>query len=160
AERDDAGRQAVELRRLSGREAHSATALGTVIAQGATDAPIAGVAGVRLWAGLTSDPFYIDRTVGTAVAAAFKAGARVDLSGWQVDAAENNFSGATVSAIVLEVPDTEITWRLRETPYEAPNGDFTWRLRPERRINVWASTLLASNSGDWRSTSRAGHPMI
>ena len=160
AERDGAGKQAVELRRLSGREAHSPTALGTVIAGGATGAVIAGVAGVHLWAGLASDPFYIDRTVGTAVAAAFKAGARVDLSGWQVDTAENLFAGATVSAIVLEVPDTEITWRLRETPYEAPNGDFTWRLRPERRINVWASTLLAIDRGHWRTTSRAGHPMI
>ena len=131
-----------------------------MIAGGATGAVIAGVAGVHLWAGLASDPFYIDRTVGTAVAAAFKAGARVDLSGWQVDTAENLFAGATVSAIVLEVPDTEITWRLRETPYEAPNGDFTWRLRPERRINVWASTLLAIDRGHWRTTSRAGHPMI
>jgi hypothetical protein len=160
AERDGAGRQAVELRRLSGREAHSPTALGTVIAGGASGAVIAGVANVRLWAGLASDPFYIDRTVGTAVASAFKAGSRVDLSGWHADKAENLFEGATVSAIVLEVPDTEITWRLRETPSEAPNGDFTWRLRPERRINVWASTLLPSASGEWRPTSRAGHPMI
>jgi hypothetical protein len=160
AERDGAGKQAVELRRLSGREAHSPTVLGTVIAGGATDAVIAGVAGVRLWTGRASDPFSIDRTVGTAVAAAFKAGARVDLSGWQADTAENLFAGAPVSAIVLEVPDTEITWRLRETPYEAPNGDFTWRLRPERRINVWASTALALDGGHWHTTSRAGHPMI
>jgi hypothetical protein len=160
AERNSAGKQAIELRRLSGREAHSSTAPGTVIAEGATEAAIAGVAGVHLWAGLASDPFYIDRTVGTAVAAAFKTGARVDLSAWRADTAENLFAGATVSAIVLEVPDSEITWRLRETPHEAPNGDFTWRLRPERRINVWASTLFASDRGDWRTTSRAGHPMI
>src|SRR5262249_19199523 len=38
--------------------------------------------------------------------------------------------------------------------------DFTWRLRPERRINVWASTLLASDGGEWWTISRAGHPMI
>jgi hypothetical protein len=160
AERDGAGKQAVELRRLSGREAHSPTALGTAIAEGATDAVVAGVSGVRLWAGRAADPFSIDRTVWNAVALAFKTGARVDLSSWQANTAENLFAGATVSAIVLEVPDTEITWRLRETPYEAPNGDFTWQLRPERRINVWASTMLASDSGEWRTTSRAGHPMI
>jgi hypothetical protein len=159
-ERDRAGKQAVELRRLSGRDAGTAAALGTVIAEGAIGAAIAGVAGVRLWAGRASDPFSINRTVWHAVAAAFKTGARVDLSGWQADTAENFFAGATVSAIVLEVPDSEITWRLRETPYETPNGDFTWRLRPERRINVWATTTLAIDGGHWRTTSRAGHPMI
>jgi hypothetical protein len=160
AESDGAGKQAVELRRLSGREAHSSTALGTVIAGGATDAVITGVAGVHLWAGLAADPFYIDRTVWEAVARVFKTGARDNFTGWQIDGAENLFAGATVSAVALEIPDAEIVWRLRETPSEAPNGDFTWRLRPEKRINVWASTALATDSGGWRTISRAGHPMI
>ena len=159
-ERDAMGAQSIELRRLAGREAGNPAALGTKIAEGATDAVIAGVAGVHVWAGLTSDPFYIDRTVWNAVALAFKTGARVELSGWQMGKAENLFVGATVNSIALEIPDAEIIWRLRETPYETPNGDFTWRLRPEKRINVWASTAIALDSGHWRTTSRAGHPMI
>jgi hypothetical protein len=159
-ERGLEGAQSIELRRLPGCDAGNDAALRAKIAEGATGEIINSAAGIRFSAGHASDPFYIDQTVETAVAGAFTTGARVDLSGWQANTGENLFAGATVNALVLEVPDTEIAWRLRETPYEAPNGDFTWRLRPERRINVWASTLLAIDRGHWRTTSRAGHPMI
>jgi hypothetical protein len=159
-ERDAMGSQSVELRRLSGQDARNPAALGTKIGEGATDELIAGAAGAHLWAGRAADPFYIDRPVWTAVAGAFRTGARVDLSGWHTDAAVNLFAGATVNSVVLEIPDAEITWRLRETPDEAPNGDFTWRLRPEKRINVWATTALATAAGGWRTISRVGHPML
>jgi hypothetical protein len=159
-ERDAAGRQAVELRRLSGRDARNQTEPGTVIATGTTGEVIKGAGGLRLWAGRAADPFYIDPQVLKAVGTAFKNGTRVDLAGWQPGEAENLFAGATVNAIVLEVPDAELTWRLREAPGETPGGDFTWRLRPEKRFNVWATTRLATDAGGWRPINRAGHPMI
>jgi hypothetical protein len=159
-ERDESGHQTVALRRLSGRDAHSPTAPGTVIAAGVTGATMEGVGGLRVWAGRAADPFSVDLTVLNAVGAAFKAGARVDLSTWQPREAANRFAGTTVHAIVVEVPDAELTWRLREAPGEAPGGAFTWRLQPDKRINVWATTLLATDAGGWRPINRAGHPMI
>jgi hypothetical protein len=159
-ERDDIGRQTVELRRLSGRDAHTPTAPGTAIAAGVTGETMAGVGGLRVWAGRAADPFAIDPTVLNAVGAAFKNGTRVDLTGWQADMATNRFAGTTVNAIVLEVPDAELSWRLREAPGEAPGGAFTWRLQPDKRINVWATTLLANDAGGWQPINRAGHPMI
>jgi len=159
-ERDAAGQQTVELRRLAGRDAYNSTAPGTVIAVGTTGEVIVGTGDLRLWAGRAADPFYIDRTVLKAVGAAFKDGARVDLSRWQPGEAANLFAGTTVNAIVLEVPDAELTWRLREAPGEMSGGEFTWRLRPAKRINVWATTRLATDAGGWRPINRAGHPMI
>src|SRR5262249_7796076 len=109
-ERGDMGVQGIELRRLAGRDAGNPAALGTKIGEGVTGDIIDGAAGIRLWAGLAYDPFAIDRSLWDVVARAFKTGARLDLSGWQADTAENLFAGSTVSAIVLEIPDAEITW--------------------------------------------------
>jgi len=163
-ERDAAGRQTIQLRRLSGRDAHNPTAPGTVIAAGATGEVMGGAGGLRLWAGCAADPFYIDPTILKAVGAAFKNGQRVDLSTWQPGQVKNLCAGTAVNAIVLEVPDAELTWRLREVPGEAPGGvlggAFTWQLRPAKRINVWAATLLATDTGGWQPINRAGHPMI
>jgi hypothetical protein len=158
--RDDSGRQTVELRRLSGRDAHSPTAPGTVIAAGVTGETMEGVGGLRVWAGRAADPFCVDPRVLNAVGAAFTNGTRVDRSTWQPREATNRFAGTTVNAIVVEVPDAELTWRLREAPGEAPGGAFTWRLQPDKRINVWATTLLATDAGGWQPINRAGHPMI
>jgi hypothetical protein len=157
---EDSARQTVHLRRLSGRDAHSPTAVGTEIADGQTAATIQGVGGLRLWAGRAADPFALDPTVLTAVGAALKNGTRVDLSMWQADRAVDRFAGSTVNAVVLEVPDAELTWRLREAPDEAPRGAFTWRLQPDKRINVWATTMLATDTGGYRTVNRAGHPMM
>ena len=115
---------------------------------------------LRLWTGRALDPFYTDPTVLGAVRAAFKDGSRVDRSGWQPNTATNLDASGTVNAIVLEVPDAELTWRLREVPEVVPDGDFTWRFRPEKRIYVWAVSLLASDAGGWQPINRAGHPLI
>lgn len=144
-ERDTGGSQSVSLRRLTGRDAAHPDSLGTVLAEGTTGAVITGtVGGVRLWAGGASEPFYIDPTVLHSVGSAFKAGTRADLSTWSPDQAKNLFANTSVNAIVLEIPDTE----------------FTGRLRPDKRIFVWATTMLATDAGGWRPINRAGHPMI
>jgi hypothetical protein len=159
-ERDAGGQQTVELRRLAGRDAQDPTAIGTVLAQGETGTTMMGIGGLRLWAGRVLDPFYIDPTVLAAVRSAFKAGTRIDRSGWQQGRAVNLCADATINAIVLEVPDAELTWRLREVPEVATNGDFTWRFRPQKRINVWAATVLLTDDGRWQPINRAGHPLI
>lgn len=46
--------------------------------------------------------------------------------------------------IVLEVPDDQLL---------ATAG-------PDKRIDVWAATKLATDAGGWRQVNRAGHPMI
>jgi hypothetical protein len=158
--RDAAERQTVQLRRLAGRNAVDPAAPGTAVVGGTTGAVMGGTGGLRLWAGRAADPFSVDPTVLGAVSAAFQRGTRIDLSGWKPGSATNRFAGTTVHAIVLEVPDAELTWRLREVPSEVPNGDFTWQLRVEKRIHVWATTLLATDAGGWRPINRAGHPMI
>jgi hypothetical protein len=157
---EDSARQTVHLRRLSGRDARSPSAPGTHIAVGHTDATIEGVGGLRVWAGRAADPFALDPGVLTAVGAAFRDGTRIDLSKWQADKTIDLLADATVYAIVLEAPDAELTWRLREAPGEAPRGAFTWRLQPDKRINVWATTMLPTNTGDYRTVNRAGHPMM
>jgi hypothetical protein len=159
-ERDGAEQQTVQLHRIAGRQAGDPTAVGTAVIEGVTGVTNPGSGGLRLWTGRARDSFSIDPTVRKAVGAAFKHGTQIDLSGWQPSAATNLFAGTTVQAIVLEVPDAELTWRLREVPSEVPAGDFTWRLRPEKRIHVWATTLLVTDTGSWRPINRVGHPMI
>jgi hypothetical protein len=79
---------------------------------------------------------------------------------WQDDKATNRFADATVNAIVLEAPDAELSWRLREAPGETPPGVFTWQLQLDKRIGVWASTMLPTDMGGYQSINRAGHPMM
>ena len=157
---EDATRQPIQLRRLSGRDAPNPSAPGTVIAAGYTGTAIEGLGGLRLWSGRAADLFTVDPTVLTAVGTAFTQGTRVDLSIGQADNAANGFAVATVNAIVLEAPDAELNWRLREAPGEVPRGAFTWRLQPDKRINVWATTTLRTAAGGYRTMNRAGHPLM
>jgi hypothetical protein len=143
-ERDAAGNQALEVRRLAGIEAHDADASGTVIARGTTGQTIDGDRGLRLWAGKAGDPFWIEPDVLGAIGNAFAHGTRVDLSSWDPAGAKNLFAGHTVYAIVLEVPDIDLL--------PVANRD--------RRIGAWALTTMATDAGGWRSINRAGHPMI
>src|SRR5262249_20217928 len=60
---DAAGRQALEVRGLVGADARNPEAEGTLLATGSTDETIVGLDGMRAWAGLAPDPFFIDPTV-------------------------------------------------------------------------------------------------
>nr|MBA3824347.1 DUF4331 family protein [Ktedonobacterales bacterium] len=90
------------------------------------------------------DPFYIDPTVLKAVGTAFTTGQRVDLGTWRPETAVNLFANTTINALVLEVPD----------------GELDWRLPPDKRIHVWGTSMLATDAGGWHPINRAGHPMI
>jgi hypothetical protein len=137
---DEAGWQAVGLRRLTGEDADP----GEVLALGRTGTAVSGVGGVRLWAGPAHDPFFLDGDVLHAVGDAFHAGTRVDLSAWSPAAAENApFGSDDVYSIVLEVPDAELL-----------------AVAPDGRIDSWALTVLASDGGGWQPIDRAGLPMI
>src|SRR6516164_4288808 len=139
---DQAGRQAVELRRLTGQDA--AAGPGEVLAGGRTGTAAGGAGGVRLWAGPAHDPFFLDGDVLAAVGDAFHAGTRVDLSAWSPAVAKNApFGVDEVYSIVLEVPDAELL-----------------AVAPDGRIGSWALTVLATDAGGWQPVNRAGLPMI
>jgi hypothetical protein len=142
--RNDEGSQLLALRRLTGVEAREPANPGTLLLAGTTEHMIGDADGLRLWAGLASDPFYIDLTVLKAVGAAFEHGTAVDLAGWNPATAANLFAGTTVQSIVLEVPD----------------ADFDGLLGPDRQIGVWGMSILATDAGGWRPINRAGLPMI
>jgi hypothetical protein len=142
--RDDAGMQRFELRRLTGRDARDPAAMGALLASGSTESATTVPGGLGFWAGLASDPFYIDLTVLRAAGAAFRDGTKLDLSGWQPGHATNVFRGTTVNTIVLEISD----------------GSFEGLLGPDQQIGVWATSTLATDAGGWRPINRAGRPMI
>jgi len=133
------GRQALVLRRLEGSEAQDRKAEGMILAQGYTVDEIQGQGGVRVWAGVAGEPFYIEPTVLGAIRKAVANGTAVDLTGWSKDKAVNAFVNTTVSSIVLEIPD---------------------RAFPARTIGFWGVTALPTGAGDWRQINRAGQPMI
>jgi hypothetical protein len=141
--RDTAGTQAVQLWRLTGAEAADHSAAGELVLEGRTGDEVTGAGGVRLWAGNAGDPFWIDPDVLHAVGHAFQDGTRVELRDWTPDQAQNLFAGQTVYAIVLEVPDAQLT-------STAPGG----------RIGAWSVASLATDAGGWRPVNRAGLPMI
>jgi uncharacterized protein DUF4331 len=146
-ERDSDGKQRFVLRRIAGVEAVDPNAPGTVVAQGTTGTTgetVTTVAGLRVWAGKASDPFWIEPDVLHAVGHAFQDGTSVDLSTWDPAKAKNIFAGHTVYSIVLELPDKELL---------ASAG-------PNRRIGVWGLATLATDAGGWRSINRVGLPMI
>jgi hypothetical protein len=139
---DEAGRQAVELRRLTGEDAD--TDSGEVLARGRTGTAVDGAGGVKLWAGPAHDPFFLDGDVLHAVGDAFHAGTRVDLSAWSPAAAKNApFGLDDVYSIVLEVPDAELL-----------------AVATDGQIDSWALTVLATDAGGWHPIDRAGLPMI
>jgi Domain of unknown function (DUF4331) len=133
------GRQALEVRRLDGRVSRDRSAAGVVLAQGRTGDNIVGEGGVRVWAGIAGEPFYIEPTVLGAIRKAVASGAAVDLTGWNKDKAVNAFANTTVGSIVLE----------------APNGAFG-----AMTIGFWGVTALATDVDGWRQINRAGLPMI
>src|SRR6516162_1969649 len=139
---DQAGRQAVELRRLTGQDADADP--GQVLALGRTGTAVDGAEGVKLWAGPAHDPFFLDGDVLHAVGDAFHAGTRVDLSAWSPAAAKNApFGLDDVYSIVLEVPDADLV-----------------AVATDGRIDSWALTVLATDAGGWHPIDRAGLPMI
>lgn len=140
-EPDADGRQALQLRELTGADARSQDATGELLLSGHTgEATSAG--DIRIWAGRVDDPFYIDLSLLDKVNSSVRHGTALDLSGWDPDKAQNNFAGTTVEAIVLEVSHQHR------------------RLRPGVEIGVWCVTHLATDAGGWRQINRGGHPMM
>ncbi|MFI6674654.1 DUF4331 family protein [Kribbella sp. NPDC050470] len=140
-ERDVYGGQPLTVHVLTGDDASNDDAEGELVLQGDAGQPVEGP-GIRLWAGLIADSFYIDLALLARVNAAVHDGTAVDLSGWQPEQAQNSFAGTTVESIVLEIS------------HQHPV------LRPGARIGVWCTTKLATDAGGWRQINRAGHPMM
>lgn len=133
------GRLPFEVRRLDGPASRDRTADGVTVAEGRTEESISGNGGLRVWAGMAADPFYVEPTILGAVGKAVATGTRIDTGTWAPNEAVNLFAGTTVGAIVLEVPD----------------GAFD-----TATIGFWGVTALATDAGGWRQINRAGMPMI
>ncbi|MBW0446702.1 DUF4331 domain-containing protein [bacterium M00.F.Ca.ET.228.01.1.1] len=143
-ERDAQGKQRFVVRRIAGAQATDPHAQGDVVARGGTDETVTTPSGLRVWAGLAGDPFWIEPDVLHAVGHAFQDGTPLDLGNWQPADARNLFAGHTVYSIVLEIPDADLL---------ATAG-------ANRKIGVWAVATLATDAGGWRSINRVGLPMI
>lgn len=139
-QRDEDGAQPFQLRRLTG----DPDATGDLVAEGGTDRTVELDDGARTWAGMAGDSFWIEPEVLHAVGKALEEGTRIDLTGWNREAATNLFAGHTVYSIVLEVHDGELLDLA---------GD-------DRRIGAWALSSVATDSGERRQINRAGLPMI
>jgi hypothetical protein len=140
-EPDSAGRQALQMRALTGPQAREDSAAGDLVLEGRTG-EVASAAGTRIWAGRTADSFYIDLSLLAIIDEAVAKGTAPDLTGWKPGQAKNSFAGTHVETIVLEVPHSHP------------------RLRPGARTGVWCATKLATDAGGWRQINRAGHPMM
>jgi uncharacterized protein DUF4331 len=140
-EPDSAGRQALQMRALTGPQAREDSAAGDLVLEGRTG-EVASADGTRIWAGRTADSFYIDLSLLAIIDEAVAKGTAPDLTGWNPGQAKNSFAGTHVESIVLEVPHSHP------------------RLRPGARTGVWCATKLATDAGGWRQINRAGHPMM
>jgi hypothetical protein len=140
-ERDTQGRQALQLRVLTGDEAREDAAAGSLVLEGRTG-ETASQNGTRIWTGRVADPFYVDLDGLATINAAVKNGAKVDRSGWRAETARNSFAGTTVESIVLEVSHQHA------------------QLCTGASAGIWGATKLATDAGGWRQINRAGHPMM
>jgi Domain of unknown function (DUF4331) len=140
-EADSAGRQALQLRVLSGNQALDDSAAGDVVVAGRTG-ETTSADGTRIWAGRIGDSFYIDLSLLAIVNGAVAHGTAADLTAWRPEKAQNSFANTKVDSIVLEIS------------HDHP------QLRPGARIGVWSATKLATDAGGWRQINRAGHPMM
>jgi hypothetical protein len=138
---DADGGQPLRLHVLTGDQAREDSAAGDLVLEGRTGETSSGN-GTRLWAGRTSDSFYIDLSLLTIINGAVANGTAADLSGWRPADAKNSFAGSLVDSIVLEVS------------HQHP------QLRPGARTGVWCATKLATDAGGWRQINRGGHPMM
>jgi len=141
AEPDARGRQALQLRALTGDDAREDTAAGSLVLEGRTG-ETASKNDARIWAGRIADPFYIDLGELAMINTAVRNGAKIDRSAWRAENARNSFAGTTVESIVLEVS------------HQHP------QLHAGVRTGVWCATKLATDAGGWRQINRAGHPMM
>lgn len=136
------GRQAFRVLRLETDGATGDTATGVEIARGHTREDIQGLDGLTAWAGRALDPFYLDLTQLAAIDKLVQHGENTVITGWLPGKASNTFAGSTVNSIVLRIPHHDSA------------------LFPNRVIRVWCATRLATDTGGWRQTSRAGLPMM
>ena len=139
--RDRQGRQALQVRALTGDAARDDSATGPVVLEGRTG-ETSSAGDLRIWAGRIADPFYIDLSLLAIVNDAISKGTAPDLASWRPENARNSFADTTVETIVLEVS------------HQHP------QLHRGARIGVWCATKLATDAGGWRQINRAGHPMM
>lgn len=134
--------QPYSVERLTGPDAGSAEATGTVIARGRTGERISTQDGGQVWAGLAAEPFYLDLRQLQDVDRLVRYGAEVDLTHWVRGVAEDSFAGARIRSIVLTVP-------------VGTDG-----LTTGRRVGTWAATRVATDAGGWSQIGRTALPLV
>ncbi len=134
--------QAFSVERLTGEEASSDGATGTVIARGLTDQRAPASVGGEVWAGRAVEPFYLDMRQLDDVDRVVRRGTHVDVTRWVRGVAADTFTGATIRSIVLTVP-------------VGTDG-----LTTGRQIAAWATTRQRDEDGRWQQVGRTGLPVI
>jgi hypothetical protein len=140
-DRDADGRQSLMVHRLDGADAADDSASGAWVLEGRTEESVKG-SGIRAWAGLAADPFYLDLRELAFIVNGIQSETPISIEGWGVADGANSFAGSSVWAIVIEVP------------YDDP------QLNERRAIGAWSVTKLATDSGGWHQTNRSGIPMV
>lgn len=135
-EPDSKGIQRIEVRRLEGNAATEHGNDGKLIAAGNTGEVIAIGDNGRLWAGLTADPFFFNLGAFGQFAKLILEENRFDPSVF--DTAENALAGHNVTAIVLELPNTDFS---TET------------------IHLWGTTAI-QHEGNWKTINRSATPLV
>jgi hypothetical protein len=136
------GTQAYHVFRLDHDNASDDAATGVEIARGETGQTTAGRDGLTIWAGRVWDPFYLDLSQLAAIDKLVQHDEDATVTGFLPGRTSNTFADSTVNSIVIRIP------------HDDPD------LVPDRTIQVWSVTRLATDAGGWRQIGRAGLPMI
>ncbi|MFB7500389.1 DUF4331 family protein [Streptomyces sp. NPDC056161] len=139
SDHDWRGRQGATLSLLPGPDACNRDADGVVLARTKTGRETTGLGGIRFWAGVAGDPFYIEPSVVTAVRTSVVNASALDLGSYNPDRARNLFADSNVHAIVVEIPD------------------YLFR---GMAIGFWGAIAVPTDAGGaWRQTDRAAIPL-
>jgi hypothetical protein len=136
---DPTGRQSWVLRQLTGADAANRHAPGTIVATGTTEEIVTASNGIKIFAGLAGEPFYIEANVVTAVKTAIANGAKLDLSAYNSHTATNLFGSTNVTTLVIEVPS---------------------RVAGTGTIGFWGTTALDNHAGGWIQINRCAKPLV
>lgn len=113
-----------------------------IITNAPTDTVHTGLGGIKAFAGIAGEPFYLPFPLVSAVATAITQGTPVDTSGHDPAEAVNAFGHTNINTIVIEIPNL----------LGMLNG---------LTIDYWASVTIPTDDGTgWRQVDRCALPMI
>jgi hypothetical protein len=134
--KDSHGKQSLTLKKYTGRDNIYHVRNGSTVAWGKTEANASTRDGLKVWAGVRSDPFFFDLTGFIGTTTLLKTGTAVGGDGLG-NHPTDFFANLNTNAIVLSIPNSQL-----------PDA-----------IGVWATTSY-SRDGDWYKADQMGRPAI